>query len=226
MIVQCATFSKNLNPRNIDKNVSDIRNRIRLPYESSFWISVSGCKLTILPDIQPANRIVIISAGGLHSKLGCGKGRVGGLPFSATRPTHLRSQPDRLFVQPAGPPFCLLLEVFGRWFSWVRSNPVLQILNPNPIRIRHQLNSSNPTPVWVQEIYVNQTNSNVFLSTHKIQIQTGSGYRKENLTPDPVGSSQWPDTKNRKSSPCVSVDCIALNYWGKHKRKMSIRGIN
>jgi len=172
MIVQCATFSKNLNPRNIDKNVSDIRNRIRLPYESSFWISVSGCKLTILPDIQPANRIVIISAGGLHSKLGCGKGRVGGLPFSATRPTHLRSQPDRLFVQPAGPPFCLLLEVFGRWFSWVRSNPVLQILNPNPIRIRHQLNSSNPTPVWVQEIYVNQTNSNVFLSTHKIQIQT------------------------------------------------------
>jgi len=27
----------------------------------AFWISVSGCKLTILPDIQPANRIVIIS---------------------------------------------------------------------------------------------------------------------------------------------------------------------
>jgi len=30
-------------------------------FESSFWISVSGSKLTILPDIQPANRIVIIS---------------------------------------------------------------------------------------------------------------------------------------------------------------------
>jgi len=26
--VQCATFSKNLNPRNIDKSVSDIRIRI------------------------------------------------------------------------------------------------------------------------------------------------------------------------------------------------------
>ena len=61
MIVQCATFSKSLNPRNIDKTVSDTRFHIRFPFESSFWISVSGCKLTILPDIQPANRIVIIS---------------------------------------------------------------------------------------------------------------------------------------------------------------------
>jgi len=61
MIVQCATVSKSLNPRNIDKTVSDIRVRIRFPFENSFWISVSGCKLTILPDIQPANRIVIIS---------------------------------------------------------------------------------------------------------------------------------------------------------------------
>jgi len=24
----------------------------------------------------------------------------------------------------------------------------------------------------------------------------------------------------------VAVDCIALNYYGKHKRKMAIRGIN
>jgi len=62
MIVQCATFSKSLNPRNIDKNISDIQIRIRFPFESSFWTSVTGCKLTILPDTQPANRIVIISA--------------------------------------------------------------------------------------------------------------------------------------------------------------------
>jgi len=59
MQCECAFFSKSLNPRNIDKSVSDIR--IRFPFESSFWISLSGCKLTILPDIQPANRIVIIS---------------------------------------------------------------------------------------------------------------------------------------------------------------------
>jgi len=32
-----------------------------VPSESSFWISVSGCKLNILLDIKPANRIVIIS---------------------------------------------------------------------------------------------------------------------------------------------------------------------
>ena len=63
MIMQCATFSKNLNPQNIEKSVSDIRIRIRFPFDSRFWISVSGCKLTILPDIQPANWIVIISVG-------------------------------------------------------------------------------------------------------------------------------------------------------------------
>jgi len=55
-------FSKSLNPKNIDKSVSDIRIRIRFAFESSFWISVSSCKLTILPDIQPGNQIVIISA--------------------------------------------------------------------------------------------------------------------------------------------------------------------
>jgi len=66
MIVQCATFSKSLNPRNIDKTVSDIR--IRFPFESSFWISVSGCKLTILLD---ANRIVIISDSQLLKPIFC-----------------------------------------------------------------------------------------------------------------------------------------------------------
>jgi len=61
MAVQCATFSKSLNPRNINQSVSDIRIRIR--FQSRLWISVSDCKLTILPDIQPANQIVIISDG-------------------------------------------------------------------------------------------------------------------------------------------------------------------
>ena len=58
--MQCATFSKSVNPRLIDESVSDFR--IPFPFASSFWISVSGCKLTILPDIQPENRIVLISA--------------------------------------------------------------------------------------------------------------------------------------------------------------------
>jgi len=42
MVEQCATFSKSLNPRNINKSVSDIRIHIRFPFESSFWISVPG----------------------------------------------------------------------------------------------------------------------------------------------------------------------------------------
>jgi len=52
---------KSLNPRNIEKSVSDIRIRVRFSFESSFCISGSGLEFTILPDIQPANRIVIIS---------------------------------------------------------------------------------------------------------------------------------------------------------------------
>jgi len=65
MIVHCATFSKSPIPRIIEKGVSDILIRIRFRLESNFWISVSSCKPTILPDIQPANRIVIISDGHL-----------------------------------------------------------------------------------------------------------------------------------------------------------------
>jgi len=61
MIVQYATFSTTLNSRNIEKSVSDILIRILFLFESSFWISASSCKLTILPDIQSSNRIVIIS---------------------------------------------------------------------------------------------------------------------------------------------------------------------
>jgi len=60
MIVQCATFYKNLNPRNIAKSVSDIRIRIRFPFKSSFWIT----------GIQPENRIVIISGRRVYTALG------------------------------------------------------------------------------------------------------------------------------------------------------------
>jgi len=91
MIVQSATFSKSLNPRNIDKSVSDIRILIRFAFESSFWISVSGCKLPILPDIQPANRIVI-NSGRQPAENSC-------FSFGNTA-----LQPAR----PAGPPFSVI----------------------------------------------------------------------------------------------------------------------
>ena len=57
----CNFFQKSLNPRNNDKIVSDILICIWFPFESSFWISIYGCKLTILPDTQLANQIVINS---------------------------------------------------------------------------------------------------------------------------------------------------------------------
>ena len=39
----------------------DILIQTRFPHKNTFWISVSGWKLTIRPDIHPAKRIVIIS---------------------------------------------------------------------------------------------------------------------------------------------------------------------
>ena len=50
---------------------SDILIRIRFPVESSFWMSVSGYKLTIFSDIQPANWIVVISASSDVQSLKC-----------------------------------------------------------------------------------------------------------------------------------------------------------
>ena len=75
----CNFFQKSKSS-NIDKSVLDNRIRIRFPFEISFWISLSGWKLTILPDIQPANWIVIISdalkcaqdACRVHTALGYG----------------------------------------------------------------------------------------------------------------------------------------------------------
>ena len=46
-------------------------------------------------------------ASELHINLAYGKGWAEGLPFSAACPALFRNPPDRLFVQPAGPPFCL-----------------------------------------------------------------------------------------------------------------------
>jgi len=43
-------------------------------------------------------------ASELHIKLGCGKGRAGGLPFSAARPAFFRSPTNRLFCAARRPP--------------------------------------------------------------------------------------------------------------------------
>jgi len=93
MIVQCATFSESLNPGNINESVSDIRIRIRFPFQSRFWISVSGCKLTILPGIQPANRIAIIS--GMYYLVQC-SGSQSFFTFLHYNPNTVNSSPTKI----------------------------------------------------------------------------------------------------------------------------------
>jgi len=45
-------------------------------------------------------------------------------------------------------------------------------------------------------------------------------------TEDVTERGLWPISQVPHRVPFVAVDCIALNYLGKHKRKMAIRGIN
>jgi len=120
MIVHCgcATFSKSLNTWNIDKSVSDIRIRIQFPFESSFWISLSGCKLTILLDIQPANRIVIISVR-LLPKWKAQRWESNRKPF--TQQTDVFASRDDRVVDFNYP----ILSCFWKTISVFYANPVL-----------------------------------------------------------------------------------------------------
>ena len=90
----------------------------------------------------------------------------------------------------------------------VKGVRTLIFLSPVPIlfckfwiRIRYQLDTSNPTPVWVRVNISPANNKYSFFSKHK--IQSGSGYWNENLTPDPVGGRRSPDPKSANSSPCT-----------------------
>jgi len=97
----------------------------------------------------------------------------------------------------------------GNWrcsdsdFLEAGSNPVLQIVNTNPIRIWYQLDSSNLTLVWVRVNISQANNEQRFFSKNKILFLSGSGYGKENLTPDPVGSNRSLGPESPKSSPCT-----------------------
>jgi len=171
MIVQCATFYKSLNPRNTDKSVSDIRIRIRLPLESSFWISVSGCKLTILPDIQPANRIVIISAGraggpcfqmknencrraaqkirqngGLHKKAVRRAAKKDGAGCRKGQPSGPLFPAAQFNVQPAGPP--LMCNPPASPVCTLPARSSVQLASPRIIHVFHLATrlSSPPGP--------------------------------------------------------------------------------
>jgi len=51
---------------------------------------------------------------------------------------------------------------------------------------------------------------------------TATGYRTFEV--DVTERGLWPFPQVLYWAPFVAVDCIALNYWSKHKRKMAIRG--
>jgi len=61
--------------------------------------------------------------GVLHIKLGCGKGRARGLPFSAAHPTLFCNLPDHVFVQLIGPPFCLLCSLLTAHIFHLETRP-------------------------------------------------------------------------------------------------------
>ena len=63
---EMGNFFQECEPSNMEKSVSDILLRIRFPFESSFWISVSGWNSLSFLDIQPGNRIEIISVAYTH----------------------------------------------------------------------------------------------------------------------------------------------------------------
>ena len=68
--------------------------------------------------------------------------------------------------------FRLILEVFVLWFFWVRIQSCFANFEAesNPNRIRDQLDSSNPTLVWVRVNISQADNQQCFFSKNIIQI--------------------------------------------------------
>jgi len=90
--------------------------------------------------------------------------------------------------------FLLQVSSLGRLdsdFFESGSNLLFQILNPNPLRIGHQRDTFNPTPVWLQFIICQTNNQWRFFSKNKIQC----GCSRQKLTLDPVWGSRRPDPK-------------------------------
>jgi len=63
-------------------------------------------------------------AGGLHIKLGCGKGRAGGMPFSAAHPAPLCRSAGRPSV------FCAARQKFA-FFIWKHGPPARPAHRPS-----------------------------------------------------------------------------------------------
>jgi len=83
-------------------------------------------------------------AGGLHIKLGCGKGRAGGLSFSAN---------PRPFPQPVGPPFCATRQpALQSFVQPARDDRIVIFYYPIPSCFWKMISVSDPNPVLLDII--------------------------------------------------------------------------
>ena len=102
--------------------------------------------------------------------------------------------------------------------KWLRLRPFLKKSTPAPllfskfVKTPAGVHSDTPAPVHLW--YKSNKQPIMFFSKNNIQIQSGSGCSRENLTPDPVRWSWSPAPKTPKSSPCTPLvlvfDCAAV----------------
>ena len=81
--------------------------------------------------------------------------------------------------------------------------------------IRSGCGAKYPTPVWLR---INTSQAKITVTvfsrpTYKIQIQSGSGYSKEYLTPDPVGGSRSAVSSEISDLCEISDLLLFVNYF-------------
>jgi len=62
--------------------------------------------------------------------------------------------------------------------------------------------------------------------TLSLQVRLLPFGSRRSSTEDVTERGLWPFSQVPYRAPFVAVDCIVLNYLGKHKQEMAIRGIN
>jgi len=96
-------------------------------------------------------------------------------------------------------------EVFGLWFFWVRVQSCFANFesksNPDPVPTKFNQSDSCLSP----GNYKSSKQPVTFFQKNAIQIQSESGYWKENFPPDRVGSNGGPFPKSPISNPCTSL---------------------
>jgi len=127
--VQCANFSQGCE----SSKYREKRFGYPHPYPVAVWISISVCKLTILPDIQPANRRVIIS-----STLYPGPVDTEALEFERTHVTFF-CRPNQAQNYECKPVASITINIFVNLsrvavlsISWILYKKAMQVLTRAP----------------------------------------------------------------------------------------------